>query len=192
MKKALFLILAFALLLGLCACGSKEAEPTSPAATATAPTEEENDLRALKAAAGTYRSRLWFLDHTLNDDLTYTFGESENGTFHIVDKYITMTPEEEASERYFIAEEDCIYTMQSWHFDADVDSGVTFSPNSKGVSDQSFEGTLPDGTIPGCAYNWILLDLDMDGSFTLKLGNKDGNTAEEKEDLENCSTNCCC
>ena len=86
------------------------------------------------------------------------------------DKYLTL--QTESGSRSFIAGKNCVYTFEAWHFDADEASGVTFSPDQNGLTDQSFVGHMPEGNIPGCNYDYIFLDLDSDGAFSLQVGNK--------------------
>ncbi|MBR4863549.1 MAG: hypothetical protein IKU07_03155 [Oscillospiraceae bacterium] len=181
MKKLFILLLAVTLCFALFGCGKEEApKVTVPDIPVTNGAEKLTDPVAAAAIAGTYKPRLWFLEETLtvNEDYTYTLN-TESGSFTLEDKYITL--QAESGNRSFIVGKDCIYTFESWHFDADEESGVTFSPDRNGLTDQSFTGHMPEGNIPGCGYDHIFLDLDSDGTFTLQLGNKstDGVTVAE-------------
>lgn len=185
MKQALFLILALLLCLWMCSC-SKEAPSATPTTAVTNGSKKLKEPLTVESLAGTYKSRLWFLDHTitLNADSTYILGNDEEGTFILEDKYITFDSEDSSITKNYIAGNDCIYTFESWHFDADEASGVTFSPDQNGFTDQSFEGHTPGGNIPGSHYNWIFLDLNADGTFTLKLGSKGTSSLDVAETFE--------
>ena len=172
MRKLFALLLAATVCFALFGCSRNEApKATEPAVPVTNGAEKLTDPITLEGLTGTYKSRLWFLKETLviNEDYTYTLGDV-SGDFSLEDKYLTLQTEN--GTRSFIAGKNCIYTYESWHFDADEDSGVTFSPDQNGLTDQSFVGHIPEGNIPGSNYNYIFLDLDSDGNFTLQVGSK--------------------
>ncbi len=179
MKKLIALLLF--LCLNLCACGENPKPPAAPTAPVTNGSEKLKEPVSVESLAGTYKSRLWFLDHTVtfNADGTYSFGDDESGTYSLADKYLTLSTETASSG--LIVGNNCIYSFTSWHFDADVDSGVTFSPDHQGLTDQAFEGHIPDGNLPGCDYNYIFLDLQSDGTFTLQVGTKTAATVTVAE-----------
>ena len=184
MKRAISFILAVLLCTGLCACGEEPA--TDQGITpATGSIEKPPISVDAKDVAGTYKSRLWFLDHTitLNENGDSAFGE-EAGYFTYAEPSISILAKDGSSTRNFLVENNCIYTCDFWQFDADIDSGVTFSPNEKGYTNQAFEGRTPGGKIPGCDYDWILLDLNDDGTYVLQLGNQTETTPEVKETFE--------
>ena len=90
MKRALSFILAVLLCAGLCACGDEEAtvdRGTTPATTIEKPPVPTD----AKDVAGTYKSRLWFLDHTitLNENGDSTFGD-EAGYFTFSEPSISI------------------------------------------------------------------------------------------------------
>ena len=126
MKRALSFILAVLLCVGLCACGEDAAADQATAPTNTSIEKPPISVDA-KDVAGTYKSRLWFLDHTitLNANGDSTFGE-EAGYFTYAEPSISILAKDGSSTRNFLVEGKQIYTCDSWQFDADIDSGVTF------------------------------------------------------------------
>lgn len=184
MKRVFCFVLAVFLCIGLCACG-EDASTGDPGTAPTTVIEKPPVPADARDVAGTYKSRLWFLDHTitLTEGGDSTFGD-EAGYFTYAEPSISILARDGSSTRNFLVENTCIYTCDSWQFDADIESGVTFSPNEKGYTNQSFEGRTPGGKIPGCDYDWILLDLNDDGTYVLQLGNKTDTTPEVKETFE--------
>ncbi len=189
MKKRFALLLALAVCLGLCACGNGKTPPagtpqaTLPTAPLTNGSEKLKEPVTVETLAGTYKARLWFLDHTVtvNADNTYSFSTGETGTYSLDDKYITLTSEDGAAVRNFMAGKACIYTFESWYFDADRETSITLSVGENGFTDQSFEATVPDGGIPGCDHDRILLELNADGTFVLTLSGGASDAAEAYE-----------
>lgn len=184
MKRVCALILSLFLFGSLCACGEDAAagQGSTPATTESRPTLPVTE----ESLSGTYKPRLWFLDHTLTfrTDSTYEFSDGETGTYALSGKSISMLAKDGANVVDLLIEDNHMHTYDTWYFDTDLDNDVTFSPDKNGHSDQSFEGRTPGGNIPGCDYSWILLDLDADGTFALKLGSKDGAEPEVKETFE--------
>ena len=185
MKKLFSLIICLGLCFLLFGCGHKVTPPaTEPEVPVTSGAEKLKDPVTGESLSGTYTARLWFLDHnlTFHADGSYSFGSEEQGTYTFDDKYLTLSCD--TGKRNFLAGNNCVYTFESWHFDADTESGVTFSPDANGLSDQSFTGHMPEGNIPGCDYNYIFLDLNEDGTFSLQLGVKDETDITVKETFE--------
>lgn len=180
MKRLLSLIFVLCLCLSLCACGEE-----APAVIRdTTPTVEKPPVPAdAKTVAGTYQSRLWFMDHaiTLQENGDSTYGDQE-GYFTYTEPSVSLLGKD-GTTRNFLVENDYMYTFDSWYFDADTTYGTTFTPDADGRTDQAFIGKT-DGNIPGSDYNWILLDLNTDGTFSLQLGNETGDSPEIKETFE--------
>lgn len=178
MKRILAFALAMALCLPLWACGEEvAAETTVPPVTNGA--EKLKDPATLESMAGTYQPRLWFLEHTLtlNPNGAYTFG-SETGSWDTDGITVSL---DSPTVPTLLAGNQCIYTFNTWCFDADTDTGITFTPDHNGMTDQSFEARTPGGKIPGCECDWICLDLNADGTFALQLGNKTDGTPQVQE-----------
>lgn len=179
--------------LSLCACGNSGNTPTdtpnptgTPNDTQTAePSNATEDITA-ESLAGTYKANLWFIDHsiTLNANTTYDFGTTEKGTFKLDENAIDFYNKEGYVNRQYLAGENCIYSIdESWVFDGDEDYNLAFSPDENGMADQTFIGNSLDA-IPGCDYNWIVLDLNTDGSFALNLGNRSNTAVDVAETFE--------
>lgn len=184
MKKALSLLLALVMCLSLCACGGGNETPETPEATTEAPTTPESITA--ESLAGTYKTRLWFLNHTitLNANTSYDFGADEKGTFKLDENAIALNSKNENRTRRFVAGDNCIYTFESWRFDKDKEYGLAFSPDANGMADQTFEACVLNSNMPGCGYNWICLDLNTNGSFVLKLGNRTTTSLDVAETFE--------
>lgn len=168
MKKLLALLLAVILCFALVACGGKG----------------ENEKLTVESIAGTYESRLWFLDAsvTLSSNTTYDstiYGQK--GTFTFSNNQIDLTPKVLVSAPLMNVNSECIYDVESWIFEEDEEYGLKFSPDGNGMTDQTFEACILNASIPGCKYNRIFLDLNTDGSFEIKLGNRSYSTASIEE-----------
>lgn len=134
--------------------------------------------------AGTYKSRLWFLDETitLNSNTTYdsdSYGKEGKGTFEFYNnnKYICLKPYAKYPPNMRVTN-DYIYESSYWHFEEDSEYGLKFSPDENGMTDQTFDYCIVDAIMPGSNnYNRIILDLNKDGTFEIKLGYR-GYTAD--------------
>lgn len=162
MKKIIVLLVVVVVFgLALLAFGDKTTDTTKPLTYET--------------IAGVYTSRLWFLDETitLNSNTTFdsdSYGKKGKGTYefyngnHIcLSPYVKYPPNMKASNDY-------IYECSYWHFEEDNEYGLKFSPDENGMTDQTFDYCIIDAIMPGSNYNRIVLDLDKDGTFKLKVG----------------------
>lgn len=180
MKKIISLVLILALSLPICACGGQSKEESLP---------------------GEYASVLWFLDGKaliLNDNETFKWvlGEEkidgDKGTFTMNGSKLTLFDAKNKNNK--VAYELKGNTLRlvsnngvqdtSWRFEKDEEYGLEFSPNDKGLTDQTFTACVLNTNIPGCSYNYIMLDLDDDGSFILKLGKRGYSSLDYKETYE--------
>ena len=169
MKKTLATLLALMMALTLCGCG-EGADSEKP---------KDAELTA-ETLAGNYSSRLWFMDSsiTFNENTTYEFGENDNakGTFAFNGETILLDPvysDYYGSAKAFTVNDGSVYVSDfDWCFEEDEDYGLGFSPDENGLTDQSFESCILNTKLPGCAYNWVFLDLNADGTFTLKVGQR--------------------
>ena len=139
-------------------------------------TTESNEPLTFETIAGTYVSRLWFLDEviTLNSNTTYdsdSYGKNGKGTYEFYNNnnYICLTPYAKYPPNMKV-HNDYIYESSYWHFDEDTEYGLKFSPDENGMTDQTFDYCIIDAIMPGSNYNRIVLDLDKDGTFELKVG----------------------
>lgn len=159
MKKFLALLLAGILCFSLCACGGEKEKIT------------------VESLAGTYKARLWFLDETLtlNSNTTYdsdSYGKNGKGTFDFYkdNSLICLKPYAKYPPNMKVTN-DYIYESSYWIFEEDNEYGLKFSPDEKGMTDQTFDYWITDASMPGSnSYNRIILDLNKDGTFELKLG----------------------
>jgi hypothetical protein len=134
--------------------------------------------------AGTYKSRLWFLDETitLNSNTTYdsdSYGKEGKGTFEFYNNsnYICLKPYAKYPPNMKVTN-DYIYESSYWHFEEDSEYGLKFSPDENGMTDQTFDYCIVDAIMPGSNnFNRIILDLNKDGTFEIKLGYR-GYTAD--------------
>ncbi|MBQ7399222.1 MAG: hypothetical protein IJW06_01995 [Clostridia bacterium] len=191
MKKILVLLTAAVLVFAFCACGENNTPTSVPTANEPVVNEpvseepspqtsdaEEQIIEEVTAetVAGTYKTRMWFLDESivLNTNTTYELG-NEKGTFTINEKTLTLTSKDNSydKEEYIIGN-NCVYEKDDhWYFDKDEEYGLFFSPDENGFTDQSFEACVINGNAGGSGYSWFLLDLNTDGTFTLKVGNRE-------------------
>ena len=174
------MIVVFMILLSfsLGACG--DANSDTPDTSETIPVTVES-------LAGTYSADLWFLDHTitLNENTSYDFGTTEKGTFELEENHIDFYNREGFVNRQYVAEGNYIYQVETaWVFEKDDEYGLAFSPDENGMADQTFTAKQIDTNMPGCDYSQIVLDLNADGTFALKLGHRSSTTADITESFE--------
>lgn len=193
MKKAFSLILALSLSLSLCACGgSSNTQSSNNTTETTETTTEPTAALTVESVAGTYESILWcFHDSfTLNSNTTYEYKDevkhtdntmeyveprAEKGTFSITDNRLNLEQKLSSgvsSTLPNIMVNNCFYDTKWRVFEEDVDYGLVFSPDEMGMTDQTFESWVLNNDIPGSDHNYIILDLNKDGSFSLQLGLK--------------------
>ena len=165
MKKLLAMLLAFALILALAACGNTEAPAQTEAPAATAElTPEPTPAPPVETWYGS--SRGLELTLALSSDGTYTLaqgGKTKSGAWELKDGLIALDGEEEGSlipledELYWLALE-LFLTSEEPEFDAYVPEDVL----SDGVTAELFNGY------------WTSLYVETDGAILLAddLGDK--------------------
>lgn len=179
MKKIICLVLILALALSICACGGQ--------------TKAES-------LSGEYAPVLWFLDSkslVLNDNETFKWVhgedkiEGDKGTFALNGSKLTLTDAKDDDKVVYELKGDTLRLVSengiqdtSWRFEKDEEYGLEFSPNDKGLTDQTFTACILNTNIPGCGYNYIMLDLNDDGSFIAKLGKRGYSSLDYKETYE--------
>ena len=147
--------------------------------------------------AGEYAPMLWFLDGitlTLNDNTTYKWQsgdyEYEKGTFELKGNELTLVEAlNEDKDSYEVRDNSLIYTKNeyqdsAWRFEKDAEYGLEFSPNEDGMTDQTFTACILNSSLPGSQYNQLYLDLNDDGTYTIKLGIRGYSTLDYYETYE--------
>ena len=178
MKKIICVVLILTLALSLCACGGKSEE----------------------SIYGEYSPVLWFFDNQsliLNDNTTYkwVYGEEKKegkkGTFEFKGSKLTLIEAKNDDKVVYEMEDNILHLVSnngiqdtSWRFEKDEEYGLEFSPNDQGMTDQTFTACILNTNIPGCSYNYIMLDLNDDGSFVLKLGKRGTSSLKYHETYE--------
>ena len=121
--------------------------------------------------AGDYRATLWFLDLgiTLNTNATFDYSFGAKGTISIEsDNGKVWLKRTDYRNEVMRISGDYLYLCQ-WELDEDNDYGAPFSPDANGMTDQTFEACILNEDMPGCDYNRLILDLNFDGTYELKL-----------------------
>lgn len=161
MKKLLSLLLASAVLLGLCSCGSTDAE--NPNSTS------KNEKLTEENIAGTYKSVGLFIrdEYQLNENTTFDSTKGNKGTYRLQDKNsIYVKAKNDAAniwtrkgKFYYVTDEN--HLTKVYKKDKEYELQPTFDKN--GRSNQSFEAGEGD------QYNYtefFNLYLKADGTYT--------------------------
>lgn len=181
MKKVLSLLLTLAICLSLWACGGEKSVEN---AENTEKTETKKEI-TVETVAGTYKTTMWFLDETitLNSNTTYISSNGGKGTFTVTKEgLVCLDPVDSSSaDRIFRYTDGGLRDFEDWVFEEDDEFGLVFTPDEKGLTEQTFQECVINSRMPASKYNWFALILKMDGSFELRTGYRGMTSIDIKE-----------